>query len=484
METRIHDINVVADLKWNQRAVTLLDPCDTMDNFEKDPNFGWGTVSAGELYVPSGQSYMTSTGIPTTPAGWHGPTYVYELEAPFSLYNLYLFSIHGELFQYYDQMGLTEIALFDVDKQPVLYMYWGDSWLGENKGYFHVVYYPQGGSAVSDTTGYIYTSFYRIGEFRVIGGHVTYKIKDPGGTLQSGDMGAVANPYRQIKYLAIRMERYSGYAMNDMRLHAVNLYADQETLVPEPEAADGTPEGYNPCPEATSFVDLLVGMAIANTVSWWTGWWPLLHSRTTGTLASGATYAYQMSVDLLSNVAMEDFAVDTPADDQLTDEQINLMAQTSVLDLFAEAFTIDAAILWGASIVMGTIDILLAVITKVPTPPQLVLLAVLVLAYTGAMLLGLAALWEGLLSGRISASAAYAILVVTLTSLVFEGILASINGWKIFADWWNHYKQASKKLWAKRYCFMSWVIFCVKMMFIAIVLAMTVRVYDFWIQGY
>jgi hypothetical protein len=270
----------------------------------------------------------------------------------------------------------------------------------------------------------------------------------------------------------------------EMRIHAINLYAGQHTYVPEPVKADGTAAGYNPSSVAVSFVEMLIDMATANTYSWWTGWWPVLHSRTTGTLASGATYAYQMAVDLLSITVLEDFVVDTPVDDHLTDDQITLMAQTSVLDLFAEAFTVDAAILWGASIVMLAIDILLALITKLPTPPQLVALAVLVALYTGVMFLGLKVLWDGVLSGRVSASGAYGILALLLSTLVGEGIIAGINGWHIFADWWNHYKQAGKQLLARRFCFMSWVIFCVKMMFIAIVLAMLARVYEFWIQGY
>ncbi|MBN2228201.1 MAG: hypothetical protein JW779_01335 [Candidatus Thorarchaeota archaeon] len=278
VDMRIHDINVVADLKWNQRALVLTDDCENMDNFENDPTFGWGTVSAGELYVPSGQSYMTSTGIPTTPSGWHGPTYVHELEAPFSLYNLYMFNIHAELFQYYDQRGLTEIALFDVDKQPVLKIYWGDS-SEEMQGYFHVAYYPQGGSTVSDTTGYIYTSFYRIGEFQVVGGHMMYKIKDQSGTLQSGDMGAVANPYRQVKYLAIRMERYSADDMNEMRLHAIQFSATQETLVPVPEDNDGTLEGKLDNCESQGYElsEYYASQANSELLIYWTGPWPELH---------------------------------------------------------------------------------------------------------------------------------------------------------------------------------------------------------------
>jgi hypothetical protein len=254
--------------------------------------------------------------------------------------------------------------------------------------------------------------------------------------------------------------------------------------VSEPEEMDRTVDGHEPSIEAVSFVDILIDMAIACTISWWTGLWPVLHSRTTGTLASGATYVYQMAVNLLGDTALEDFAVDTPEDDHLSDNQITLMASQSIVTLLLEAFSVDAAILWGAAILMGVIDIILALITKLPTPTQLAVLVALVLIYTGAMFLGLAILWDGVLTGRIAASTAFGILLVLLSTLVIEGILVGISAWKIMAEWWSHYKQSSKKLLARRFCIMSWVIFGVKVMFIGIILGMLVRVYEAWINGY
>jgi len=44
------------------------------------------------------------------------------------------------------------------------------------------------------------------------------------------------------------MERYSAETMNDLRLQAINLYADQDTLVPElekPVVDDGTSDSQN-----------------------------------------------------------------------------------------------------------------------------------------------------------------------------------------------------------------------------------------------
>jgi hypothetical protein len=75
---------------------------------------------------------------------------------------------------------------------------------------------------------------------------------------------------RIIKYLVIRTRRYSAYDLNDMRLHAIGLYAGQDTSVEEPEEADGSSEGSieylinNPSPEAAenqaSLEDLMVSI--------------------------------------------------------------------------------------------------------------------------------------------------------------------------------------------------------------------------------
>jgi hypothetical protein len=139
-----------------------------------------------------------------------------------------------------------------------------------------------------------------------------------------------------------------------MGIHDITFVADSDRRMPsapEPVEADGTRAGANNelALKYQQIELILPPEELMNQVnSWWTGLWPLLHSRTTDTLDSGVTYTYQMSVDLLCDTFLEDFAVDTPVDDNLTDDQITLMAQTSVLDLFAEAFTVEAAILLGS----------------------------------------------------------------------------------------------------------------------------------------
>ncbi|MBN2228196.1 MAG: hypothetical protein JW779_01310 [Candidatus Thorarchaeota archaeon] len=189
-----------------------------------------------------------------------------------------------------------------------------------------MAYYPQGGSTVSDTTGYIYTSFYRIGEFRVTGGHVTYKIKDQGGTIQSGDMGAVANPYRQIKYLAIRMERYSADDMNEMRLHTINLYADQETLVPEPMVADGTSvssaDGIasNHDNDTTTMME----QAYQSLSIYWTGPWPVLHIDVSISLSLDVSILIQSIVDLLGLVSIQNVESEFGGAEEITEEEAGM----------------------------------------------------------------------------------------------------------------------------------------------------------------
>jgi hypothetical protein len=45
------------------------------------------------------------------------------------------------------------------------------------------------------------------GELKVEDGEVTYKIKDSESTLASGDLGEVANPFRQVQYVVLRAQR-------------------------------------------------------------------------------------------------------------------------------------------------------------------------------------------------------------------------------------------------------------------------------------
>ncbi|MGY5873510.1 MAG: DUF2341 domain-containing protein [Candidatus Thorarchaeota archaeon] len=297
VDMRIHDINIVADLKWNQRAVVLNDPCNDMDNFESDPDFGWGTISAGEVYVPTNQSYMTCRDIPSTPASWHGLNYVHELETPFILNALRFFSIQAELFHESSDMGFLSVALFDVNHEIVMNIYLKDAWGSSNKGVSHVTYYPEDGSPVSDTTGDITGDFYRMNELSVVDGRVKYEISDYGGQIQAGDLGPVANPYRQVKYLVIRFSRYSSYTMDDLQLQTIGLYAGLVTTLPDPVIADGTSFGEPQPPPQEDW--------ITQVINWWTGPWPECHSKVDQFYPNGGHAMVQTKTDLFGRMNME-----------------------------------------------------------------------------------------------------------------------------------------------------------------------------------
>jgi hypothetical protein len=140
------------------------DNCNDMDRFHQDLDFGYGTPSEGEFIVPSGASYMTPTGIPSSPSGWHGPNFVHVLDRPFRLYQLSEFSVIGQLIQSSYTMGKTYVALFDENKQIVLLILWADSWAYSKKGYFNVYFYPQNGGSHYQSSGYTSSSFEKTGK--------------------------------------------------------------------------------------------------------------------------------------------------------------------------------------------------------------------------------------------------------------------------------------------------------------------------------
>jgi hypothetical protein len=106
---------------------------------------------------------------------------------------------------------------------------------------------------------------------------VTYKIKDSQGTIASGNLGEVADPFRQVQYVVLRAQRYSAYDLVDLRLSALNLYAGHETEVEDFEDGDGTLDGTLGSDEIAEADSSLSGAANQLLRMFWTGWWPILH---------------------------------------------------------------------------------------------------------------------------------------------------------------------------------------------------------------
>ena len=358
-DVRVHDIYVEADMKWNQRAVVLNDDCSDVDNFESDPDFGWGEITAGNLTVPSGESYITPSDIPDSPTGWHGPNFVHEFETTFILNNLWNFYVQAELVQQSFRSGMMEVALFDVDKKLVMKVMWGDSWASYNKGYFHTVYYPEGGSSSGDGMDYVYTSFFRIGSMKVEDGHVKYEIKEGGDTLASGDLGEVANPARKIKYLVIRPSRASGYDLIDLRLHGISVFAGQDTSLEEPEKKDGTHySNINSISEShQQDTDEMMYEASESVNTYWSGPWPVLHISVDKVLSSNITIMVIVGVDLLGSADIEDVSFEMDGFEDLSETETNEFIALAGEEISTNTFWNDAVqyqlvALWGALFIL------------------------------------------------------------------------------------------------------------------------------------
>ncbi|MHA1930401.1 MAG: hypothetical protein ACTSV2_17655, partial [Candidatus Thorarchaeota archaeon] len=315
-EMRIHDINIVADPNKRMAPPPFVDDCTDNDNFPLDNGFPWGGQrTSGALSVGSG--YLYPSAIPSSPTGWHGPNFVHVLSKPFELQDLSEFSVELELVQHSSQMGGMYVALFDENMQIVMVVYTGDSWVGSTKGYFHVVYYPEGGGSAADTTGYIYTSIHRTGKLWVHNGNVQYDIAG----VQSGNLGPVANPHRTIKYIVIRAQRYSHYTLSDLRLHNI-VVSEGLSTVSAPMYADATIQGNGNPTDPTIANPLNIGLLFIqnNLLIYWLleNFWPVCHLAIDFQFC-GLSQVIHFTLDLLGDRKLVAFNVggDSSLDDFL-----------------------------------------------------------------------------------------------------------------------------------------------------------------------
>jgi hypothetical protein len=193
----------------------------------------------------------------------------------------------------------------------------------------------------SQSSGYIYTSFQKTAKIWWDpwqgGDGAIYSTIDGSGS--GYPIAEVNNCSRIIKYVVTVGQRYSSYSLVDMRVHDINVVADltrHDPTAPNPEENDGTVRGLKPCAAAVSFVDSMVSMSASNTVSWWTGWWPVIHVKTFGSLESGASFSYQIAVDLLGTVSLEDMSIATAREDGYDDATIQAMVNQGDADFLAE----------------------------------------------------------------------------------------------------------------------------------------------------
>ncbi len=158
--------------------------------------------------------------------------------------------------------------------------------------------------------------------------------------------------YVSLVLKKIRAERYSSYNLIDLRLHAIGLYAGQDTSVPEPEGQDGTATDSN---DELALKYQQMGLInppedLMNEVeSWWTGPWPVLHVRIEQTTSEGFTFRYQVARDLLGFSQVEDASLETNSpDDPLENEgYLDALAEDVVQQWFLEQFLHNLVFLTG-----------------------------------------------------------------------------------------------------------------------------------------
>ena len=221
-DLRIHGITVTTDYRPAEAYLSFIDDCTDPDNFTKNLNFDWGEITDGDLITASGTSYITTSNMDDGAYLWHGPNFLYNLSIGLPLKNLFNFTVTGEIVQSSSSMGKMYVALFDENMKCAMLIYWGDAWVGSEKGYHHVVFYPEDGGSYFDSTGYIYTSFLRTAKMWYEDGAIKYEIEG----IESGTLAAVDNPDRLIKYIVVRPMKYYHYTVVDLRIHDIILQSD------------------------------------------------------------------------------------------------------------------------------------------------------------------------------------------------------------------------------------------------------------------
>ncbi len=252
------------------------DNSNDMNNFYRDLDFGYGTSANGTFSVPAGESYMTLSNVESG-TGWHGPNYVHVLDRPFRLYQLTEFSAKGGIVQTSVQpLGRMYVLLFDENKQIVMRVLWGDSWAGDDKGYFYVYFYPQNGGSANQQIINIQGSFEKTGKL-----WWDESTGDQGGIYStidgSGSGVPIAECYnasRVIKYVVLLGYKYSNSQIADMRIQDINVVADPNKRMAPPPFVDDCSDNDN--------------FPLDNSFPWGT--------TTSGELAVGSGYLYPSAI--------------------------------------------------------------------------------------------------------------------------------------------------------------------------------------------
>lgn len=249
---------------------------------------------------------------------------------------------------------------------------------------------------------------------------------------------------------------------------------------------DGTSYSITPCSAAVSFIEFLADMATKNTHSWWTGWWPVLHTVTSGLLDSGATYILQMGVDLLGTVTLEFLNLNTPADDNLSDYDLQMMAAQSHENFWWDVFMASPAgtLLGIAATCNMAIDVLVATLTKCPTLAQLAVLIALEVSFVLLMIYALQVIFDGIFTGEHTAADALNMLFWAIAIMGMDAYLSYLNVGTLWAKYW----QMRGTTWAKLRVpiYLGLVVFSafMKILLFGMMLGTFLKCTELWILGY
>jgi hypothetical protein len=265
---------------------------------------------------------------------------------------------------------------------------------------------------------------------------------------------------------------------------------------PEPLYADATLIGNIPEQETESseYVNNLADEAALGLTSWWTGWWPLCHLSVTGSLNSGAIYMVQIAVDIIGSFVVEELEMETPADDQLSDSDLELMALDShrrmavqdheniLWDVFIA--NLEGTLFGISELALIAIDILTFTLTACPTTAQLTALYALQIVFAAAYIYALYMTWEGLLTCRNDAAAVLNSLFFGAAILAGDGVLACMSYTNIWGKYWS---MRGAKYWggrAKFYSLYSVFSIAIKVLLLGLTLGLMIRCVELWLQGY
>jgi hypothetical protein len=235
--------------------------------------------------------------------------------------------------------------------------------------------------------------------------------------------------------------RYGSNPLLTMRIHDITVVADPNRRLhdePELKEADGTVGGFTPCLAAISLMNGFSAQLDANTTSWWTGWWPLLHMKTNGTPNPDSFYSFELTIDLLGSTSIVEYELETSKDDHLNRYQMESIAAQGIDDFMKDTFPIDAVLIAIAASLYGIIQYYLATMIIIPSPAALLGLTILATAFGLAVWTALLSISDGVLSGRLTPGEGIALVFFGIVIMLIIGCaLDHVLQNRILAKYWQ-----------------------------------------------